>query len=336
MPPNDTLATPPAPGPGETDLSRLTVRELLMRYGFANNEYAAHGYCNPPCRNRIRGENGMESVAAELERRALPPPPPADDAPREGDEFADLEAVARAATPGPWYSHNVDDAAFMNVYLVSDSKTEPEMGDMSGLVEHGKVIALTLYQAPRVVCHADERWSENADYIAAANPARVLALLARVRRQAARVGELTRERDKAVRVFDHLRDRARELCPDYPFKPESDAFDHLWALSSSLEGTRQAVDQYWAPHAAGLQADRDAASADVERLTAGRVPEDAEPVTRAFSKWLRVTDEHKRDDSEPVALAIAGRWGLILLQDNTGLTLGHLRRFAALSLTPTL
>lgn len=43
--------------------------------------------------------------------------------------------------------------------------------------------------------------------------------------------------------FDHLKERAQELAPDYPFTKE-DAFEWLWAITSSLEGTDLAVD-YW-------------------------------------------------------------------------------------------
>lgn len=35
-----------------------------------------------------------------------------------------------------------------------------------------------------------------------------------------------------------LRERARELCPDYPgIETCEEPFTHLWALTSSLEGT---------------------------------------------------------------------------------------------------
>lgn len=39
-----------------------------------------------------------------------------------------------------------------------------------------------------------------------------------------------------------LNERARELAPDYPFSDKSDAFDLLWAITSSLEGTNLAND----------------------------------------------------------------------------------------------
>lgn len=39
----------------------------------------------------------------------------------------------------------------------------------------------------------------------------------------------------------HLRQTARALCPDYPWQND-DAFEHLWALTESLRGTRAAND----------------------------------------------------------------------------------------------
>lgn len=37
-----------------------------------------------------------------------------------------------------------------------------------------------------------------------------------------------------------LQERARELSPDYPFSQTADAFDYLWAITSTQEGTEMA------------------------------------------------------------------------------------------------
>lgn len=41
------------------------------------------------------------------------------------------------------------------------------------------------------------------------------------------------------RIVEQLRLKARELCPDYPYKHNT-PFEDLWAITSSLEGTRLA------------------------------------------------------------------------------------------------
>ncbi len=39
---------------------------------------------------------------------------------------------------------------------------------------------------------------------------------------------------------DHLRQRSKELCPDYPWSEEPDPFECLYAITSSIEGTNMA------------------------------------------------------------------------------------------------
>lgn len=93
------------------------------------------------------------------------------------DEWlADLEAKAKAATPGAWHIIEADDERFMSaVYVV----TTPE--DATPGEKPENVIAVTLLQSPPVACIADEKWDENTAFIAAANPATVLRLVAMVR-----------------------------------------------------------------------------------------------------------------------------------------------------------
>jgi hypothetical protein len=52
---------------------------------------------------------------------------------------------------------------------------------------------------------------------------------------------------------DHLQKRAKELAPDYPYTEGDTPFTWLWALTSSLEGTRLANDDWVAHHRKLLQ-----------------------------------------------------------------------------------
>lgn len=90
--------------------------------------------------------------------------------------LADLEAKAKAATPGAWHIIEADDERLMSAVYVA---TTPEDATPGETPEN--VIAVTLLQSPRVACIADEKWDENAAFIAAADPAAVLRLVAMVR-----------------------------------------------------------------------------------------------------------------------------------------------------------
>lgn len=100
-------------------------------------------------------------------------------------DLAGWQALADAATPGPWFDFNTDDDACMNAYGVSTD----ESGCWSPEEDHEKLVALTLYQSKRVVGHASDKWAEDAEFIAAARAA--------VPRLVARVRELEAERDEA-------------------------------------------------------------------------------------------------------------------------------------------
>lgn len=96
----------------------------------------------------------------------------------------DLEAIKQrlaAATPGPWYVHNPDDALCMNAYCVSTDEHEPWIDMPESKNGHEHIIAITLLQSPRVVCHASEKWEENAELIAHI-PTDMAALIAEVER----------------------------------------------------------------------------------------------------------------------------------------------------------
>lgn len=91
-----------------------------------------------------------------------------------------IEELCAAATPGPWFVRNLDDDHAMNLVAVS---TVPDTGRAERRPEfdHRELIAATLVQHPRYVDCADERWDENAAFIAMAREA-VPRLVAEVRR----------------------------------------------------------------------------------------------------------------------------------------------------------
>ncbi len=95
-------------------------------------------------------------------------------------ELSSIEARINATTPGPWYFHLLDDDWAMNLVAISTIPDEEHVGDRANF-DPGTVIAATLVQHPRYVCGADERWDENARFIAAARTD-VPRLIAEVRR----------------------------------------------------------------------------------------------------------------------------------------------------------
>lgn len=100
-------------------------------------------------------------------------------------ELAALAELADRATPGPWHVRILDDAQAMNLVAVS---TRPDQGPGERWpdFDHTVLVAATLVQQPRYVSIADERWDENAAFIAAARTAvpRLLAEIERLRREA--------------------------------------------------------------------------------------------------------------------------------------------------------
>lgn len=110
------------------------------------------------------------------------------------DKYAALEAAAMAATPGPWVA---DENWNGEGSSIVDSRGEVVADDGSARGEYGE----------RLNAH-------NAAYIAAANPAVILALLADLRMLQQRNLELTRETAAAT--------AARRMGPRPPSKPWTD------------------------------------------------------------------------------------------------------------------
>lgn len=91
-----------------------------------------------------------------------------------------IEQLCEAATPGPWFVRNLDDGHAMNLVAVSTAQDTGRAERWPGF-DHRELIAATLVQQPRYVDCADERWDENAAFIAMARDA-VPQLVAEVRR----------------------------------------------------------------------------------------------------------------------------------------------------------
>ncbi|MGC0317060.1 hypothetical protein [Kitasatospora acidiphila] len=87
--------------------------------------------------------------------------------PLTDDDLADIQERADAATPGPWYVRQLDDEFAMSLVAVS-TVADTGLGERWPDFDHHHVVAATLVQQPRYVDIADERWDENAIFIASA------------------------------------------------------------------------------------------------------------------------------------------------------------------------
>jgi hypothetical protein len=95
-------------------------------------------------------------------------------------ELEEIEELCSVATPGPWFVRTLDDDHAMNLVAVS---TVPDTGRSERWpdFDHREIVAATLVQHPRYVDGGDERWDENAAFIAMAREA-VPRLVDEVRR----------------------------------------------------------------------------------------------------------------------------------------------------------
>ncbi|WP_329266828.1 hypothetical protein [Streptomyces sp. NBC_01451] len=103
--------------------------------------------------------------------------------PLTDEELAEIEELAGAATPGPWHVRQLDDDFAMSLVAIS---TVPDTGagERWPDFDHRQIVAATLVQQPRYVDVADERWDENANFIANARQdiPRLIAEIRRLRR----------------------------------------------------------------------------------------------------------------------------------------------------------
>lgn len=111
------------------------------------------------------------------ENRVVNEPP---DALTDAD-LVEMEERAEAATPGPWYVRLLDDdhaAGLVAVSTIPDSGRDDGWPDFAA----GQMIAATLVQFPnRYIDCSDQRWDENASFIAHARND-VPRLIAEIRR----------------------------------------------------------------------------------------------------------------------------------------------------------
>jgi hypothetical protein len=85
--------------------------------------------------------------------------------PLSGDELAEITARADSSTPGPWFFRLLDDDWHMSLVAVTTSPATADDGRAPTKIAV-ETIAATLVQHPRYVTVADERWEENAKFIA--------------------------------------------------------------------------------------------------------------------------------------------------------------------------
>ncbi|MEV6107041.1 hypothetical protein AB0M28_20345 [Streptomyces sp. NPDC051940] len=96
------------------------------------------------------------------------------------EDLADIEERTQAATPGPWHVRQLDDDYAMSLVAIS---TTPDTGrgERWPDFDHQQIVAATLVQQPRYVDVADDRWDENALFIAHARDD-IPRLIAEIRR----------------------------------------------------------------------------------------------------------------------------------------------------------
>ncbi|HEY1093635.1 MAG TPA: hypothetical protein VGE61_02960 [Glycomyces sp.] len=95
------------------------------------------------------------------------------------NELREIEECSAAATPGPWFVRSLDDDHAMSFVAVS-TVDDTGRGERWPAFDHAEIVAATLVQQPRYVDVGDERWDQNAVFIAMAREA-VPRLVAEVR-----------------------------------------------------------------------------------------------------------------------------------------------------------
>ncbi|MGW2255761.1 hypothetical protein ACWCXH_37280 [Kitasatospora sp. NPDC001660] len=100
--------------------------------------------------------------------------------PLTDEELAEIEELAQAATPGPWHVRELDDDFAMSLVAIGPVP-DTGLGERWPAFDHHQIVAATFVQQPRYVDVADERWDENARFIASARQD-VPRLIAEIRR----------------------------------------------------------------------------------------------------------------------------------------------------------
>jgi hypothetical protein len=85
-----------------------------------------------------------------------------------GDSMLEeLLALAKSATPRPWFVRDVDDTHASSLVAISTKEGTCNNEHWPNF-DPSEIVAATLVQNPRYVSIADEKWDENARYIVAA------------------------------------------------------------------------------------------------------------------------------------------------------------------------
>jgi hypothetical protein len=95
-------------------------------------------------------------------------------------ELAAIQERSDAATAGPWFVRDLDDDKAMSLVAISTVE-DTGLGERWPSFDHGQIIAATLVQSPRYVDIDDERWDENARFLAHARQD-IPRLIAEIRR----------------------------------------------------------------------------------------------------------------------------------------------------------
>ncbi|MFD8721673.1 hypothetical protein ACFV2H_27725 [Streptomyces sp. NPDC059629] len=144
-------------------------------------------------------------------------------------DLDEIEAMCAVATPGPWFVRNLDDSHAMNLLAVS-TVADTGRGERWPDFDHGELIAALLVQEPRYVDCADERWDENAAFIAMARDAvpRLVEEVRRLRKLLAATppgdGRSTETSTFAYRYFSPLGGLAADLTAQYTSPGTDDGF----------------------------------------------------------------------------------------------------------------
>ncbi|MEW1774800.1 hypothetical protein [Streptomyces sp. NPDC086777] len=144
-------------------------------------------------------------------------------------DLDEIEDMCAMATPGPWFVRNLDDSHAMNLRAVS-TVADTGRGERWPEFDHRELIAATLVQEPRYVDCADERWDENAAFIAMARDAvpRLVKEVRRLRRLLAAVvpgdGHATETSTFAYRFRSPLGGLAADLTAERMSPGTEDGF----------------------------------------------------------------------------------------------------------------
>ena len=97
-------------------------------------------------------------------------------------DLKELERLARAATPGPWFVQYGDDANFMCMTAISTENRRSRNEGQFSQNEIEKLVAITLHQTYPFIDPECTNDDANSAYIAYANPAVILSLIAELTR----------------------------------------------------------------------------------------------------------------------------------------------------------